>query len=687
MKCLYLLVFLIVNYSFVAAQKKDTTIVESDTTKNFIVQALYSNAKWKEVPAAVAILNTKQVQYFSEQSMITALNTVSGVRIEERSPGSYRLSIRGSLLRSPFGVRNVKIYWNDLPLSDGGGNTYLNLIETQNIDGAEVLKGPSASIYGAGTGGVLLLKSTLPFEQQQNVNITTVVGSYGLFKENVQWNYSNKKMSMKLMQSHQQNSGYRQQSALNKNVLQYNAALQLNKHNVELLAFYTSLYYQTPGGITYEQMLQNATLARQATATLPSALQQQTAIYNNSVFAGLKHSFKLNNQLEIQTAIVFSGTDFANPFITNYEKRKEKNTAVSSKLFYKKMIGNLQLKWITGFEYLKNHSTIDNYGNRNGQIDTVQYNDIVKASQWFVFSQLNVNIKKFNLQLGLSCNEQSYAYKRLSQVNFVNYKNASTKIVATPRLALSYQLNKNVSVYILGAKGFSPPTLAEIKPSDGNFYSDLKAEYGWNFEAGIKGYLLQNRLQLDIALYHFKLNDAIVRRNNAAGAEYFINAGNTVQKGIESTFKYQFLKKAGKCLNLLNIGNSNSFQPYSFVNYVAGVNDFSGKALTGVPKYINITTVEAVFKKRYSLLVIYNYTSAIPLTDANDAFASDYSLLQIKLNYNFTIKKNQINLFVTADNLLNELYSLGNDINAAGKRFYNPAPARNFLTGVTVRLL
>lgn len=82
-----------VNYFFVAAQQTDTTIVESDSTQNITVQALYSNAKWKEVPAAIAILTTKQVQYFSEQSIVTALNTVSGVRMEERSPGSYRLSI------------------------------------------------------------------------------------------------------------------------------------------------------------------------------------------------------------------------------------------------------------------------------------------------------------------------------------------------------------------------------------------------------------------------------------------------------------------------------------------------------------------------------------------------------------------------------------------------------------------
>jgi iron complex outermembrane receptor protein len=38
------------------------------------------------------------------------------------------------------------------------------------------------------------------------------------------------------------------------------------------------------------------------------------------------------------------------------------------------------------------------------------------------------------------------------------------------------------------------------------------------------------------------------------------------------------------------------------------------------------------------------------------------------------------------DNILNEVYSLGNDINAAGNRFYNPAPRRNVFAGVMVNI-
>jgi len=31
--------------------------------------------------------------------------------------------------------------------------------------------------------------------------------------------------------------------------------------------------------------------------------------------------------------------------------------------------------------------------------------------------------------------------------------------------------------------------------------------------------------------------------------------------------------------------------------------------------------------------------------------------------------------------LLNQYYSLGNDLNAVGKRYYNPAPGKNYFGG------
>jgi iron complex outermembrane receptor protein len=45
-----------------------------------------------------------------------------------------------------------------------------------------------------------------------------------------------------------------------------------------------------------------------------------------------------------------------------------------------------------------------------------------------------------------------------------------------------------------------------------------------------------------------------------------------------------------------------------------------------------------------------------------------------------------LELFVGVDNLLDESYSLGNDLNAFAGRFYQPAPTRNWYGGIKLGL-
>jgi iron complex outermembrane recepter protein len=41
--------------------------------------------------------------------------------------------------------------------------------------------------------------------------------------------------------------------------------------------------------------------------------------------------------------------------------------------------------------------------------------------------------------------------------------------------------------------------------------------------------------------------------------------------------------------------------------------------------------------------------------------------------------------FLTADNLLDQAYSLGYDLNAVGGRYYNAAPRRSWSAGLLIR--
>lgn len=651
----------------------------TDTLQEVTVEAFNSRVQWKTVPAAVAIIGHKEMERYAPTSLVPVFNMIPGVRMEERSPASYRLSFRGSLLRSPFGVRNIKVYWNGIPLSDGGGNTYLNLVDMNQLTGSEIIKGPAASVYGAGTGGVLLLNTALDPDPETENHLTAGLsgGSYGLLQEQLGWTYTENQFVSQLQQSHQQADGYRQQSASRRDVVKWQGGWQDEKQKLQWLLFYSDLYYQTPGGITLAQMQSDPKLARQPAGTLPGAVQQQASIYNKTIFAGLQHEAALSKTVSLRSFLMGNTTGFINPFITNYEKRNENNFGIGSQLEWK--LKNFQ--WVNGAEWLYNHSLVDDYDNNSGVQGNVQSKDDVFASQWFFFSQAQyIPGKRLNITAGMSINNQQYHYRRTTDPSSL-FSTKNISAVFTPRVAVSYKITTDISIYALAAKGFSPPALAELRPSDGNFYGNLEAEYGWNYETGVKGELLQRKLQFDLAFYVFNLQNAIVRRNNAAGAEYFVNAGETSQHGIEALVRYDVLRHQGSFFSGLNIWSSYSYQPYRFIDYQQGAVSYSGNALTGVPRNVWVAGFELQVKNHWYADLSYNQTSSLPLTDANDVYADPYHLLQVKTGYKGGVSQ-QWHIFVGADNLLNELYSLGNDINAAGKRYYNPAADRNFFAGL-----
>lgn len=653
---------------------------DTTTLQSVYVTAFGISSKWKDAPAAVAVINQQRLQRFDNKTLVPVLNTVAGVRMEERSPGSYRLSIRGSLLRSPFGVRNIKVYWNDMPLTDPGGNTYLNLININELNSVEIIKGPASSVYGANTGGALLLHSTLPFEEiKRNIfNAGISGGYYGLLNEDISWQYSGKNFSSNFSQTHLQSDGYRQQSALHSDAIKWNGEYFFSsKEQLSALLFYTNLHYETPGGITKQQMDSLPTLARQPTATLPGAVQQNAGVYNKTGFAGLSLQSGFGKSWSNTTSVTINHTDFKNPFITNYEHRKELNYGARTMF----ELNASYIKWLTGAEFQQNISHIKNYANNGGNSGDLFYDDDVHIVQYFFFTQLNLQIKNFTVQGGLSANQQLLKYNRVSDSVYNYRQHQNTKMLLAPRLSLLYAINKTISLYAILSKGFSPPTLAEVRPSTNQFYN-LQPEYGWNIEDGIKGSAIKNRLQFDASVYSFNLKHAIVQQQDSSGADYFVNAGGTKQTGVEIWLNAFLIRDQKQFVKGLSLSNSFAYQPYKFNNYISGTKDYSGNHLTGVPKTVNVTTLDIYTKPGIYLTSNFNCTSSIPLTDANDVYADAYKLLQAKLGFKKQFNKIMLDIYAGADNILNESYSLGNDLNALGSRYFNPAPKRNYFGGV-----
>ncbi len=631
----------------------------------------------------VSVVNSRQLQVQSGNSMVSVLNTLPGVRMEERSPGSYRLSVRGSLLRSPFGVRNLKVYLDELPLTDAGGNTYLNAINVNALNGMEVLKGPDGSLFGANSGGVLILKTGLADSLSLKAGFNA--GSFGSFGPYATYRQQAGKHQLTIHQSYQQGKGYRNHSAMDRTYTQISDTWKYSGQNeLSVLGFYSNLHYQTPGGLNLVQFQTNPRLARQPTATLPGAEQQKAGIYTRMFFGGITHRMDLSPKIRHVFSVFGSSVDFRNPFITNYEQRDEGSLGLRTYfvLADESSERTTRMTYHLGSEWQCGKARIDNYDNLGGQRGALQAANTIESGQFFLFGRARADInREFIVEGSLSLNDNRYIFKDQSGVKI------KFDPQLMPRLALNWKAAPDLAVRAVLSRGYSVPTTAEVRPSDNSIYEDLQPENGWNYETGIRTGIFNNRLDIDLAAFYYRLSNAIVRQVNTVGAEYFINAGGTSQKGLEMALTYKFIRPADgtSFLKALEFSNSYTLSNFRFKEYLVAGQDFSGKRLTGVPRNMNTSQLYAAAVSAY-LSVQYTYTGKLPLNDANSVFANTSHLVQVKTAWTPMLSlRSGIELFAGIDNLLDKRYSLGHDINALGSRFYNAAPGRNYFFGLSWR--
>ena len=682
MRQFFITILFLSQIDFIAAQQpaSDSTLTLQEVT----VKAYEQNRKLRQVPAAVAVISKAQLLHFTNTNILPALNNHPGIRMEERSPGSYRLNIRGSSLRSPFGVRNIKTYYNDIPYTDPGGNTYLNQLGFYNIQSVEVIKGPGSSLYGAGTGGVLLLKTNHP-NWHPGLSFDYSAGSFGLNNLNTNLRLGTDAFQNTINYLQLSSNGYRDHSELERKVFTWDLTANLSdKGRITTHFLWGDLFYQTPGGLTLAEYKANPRAARPRVGTTPGAIENKAAIYQRIFLAGISFNQKFSENWQNTTSFYGASTRLLNPTIRNYGRTSEPHTGGRSFFQFTKHFNEAtNLNIVTGVEFQQGISSVRIYSNKTGNPDTLQTDDEINNKVFFAFAQGTLELPKgWFITAGASINAQNISITRLSTQPVIEQKRKYNNEVA-PRLALLKQL-KTFSVYGSVARGFSPPTTAELLPSSGIIATNLNAEDGFNFETGIRG-TLAKYVYYDLNAFGFWLEKTIVQRRDAAGADYFVNAGKTRQLGAEAYLAIPLLRHPKKQFKSIRFWSSLTINNFTYKDFKQLTADYSGNDLPSVPSTTIATGIDMELKNGIYFNTQLYYCDSIPLNDANSALASPYYLLGARLGWKKNLHpKVLMELFIAADNILDEKYSLGNDINAFGGRYYNAAMPFNFAGGISL---
>ena len=373
-----------------------------------------------------------------------------------------------------------------------------------------------------------------------------------------------------------------------------------------------------------------------------------------------------------------------NSAIRNYERRNEPSFGGRTVFTYaKKMKDKSTFQLVGGSEFQQGYFNTQVSKNKNGNPDTLQTNDDINYTTYSFFIQGDVNIKEsWFINTGISLNKTKVEFSRLNKYPVLK-QSRSYKNELAPRISLKKILTDDFSLKATVSRGFSPPTVAELLPSTGTISTNLEAEYGWNYEMTVSYALFHRKLRLEATGFYFKLNNALVQRRDISGADYFVNAGNVKEKGLEVTADYYGSTRKG-IIDDYRINAAYTYNHFRYGSFVKGADNFSGKTVPSVPANTFSVLGDIQLKKGVYSNITYYASSTIFLNDANTASAEAYHLLGWRVGWKKTLKKKyKLNFYTGVDNLLDETYSLGNDINAAANRFYNAAPQRNYYVGLS----
>ncbi|MCU0403370.1 MAG: TonB-dependent receptor [Chitinophagaceae bacterium] len=676
----FLFLLLVFTFSFSVNGQYDTTafLVNQDTLQ-VTITAFGQYRREQQVLPSQHILVGATLDRYNKTSFIQSLNTLPGVRMEERSPGSYRLNMRGSSLRSPFGVRNVKVYYNGLPLTDAGGNTYFNQLSFNNISSVEISKGPAGSMYGAGTGGLVLLNSLK--QRQAGIDLEAIAGSFGLVSVLGTAKIIKDDKMQSIAGSFTTQDGYRNHTRMHRGNISYSGEWVKRKgYSLTGHILATDMYYQTPGGLTQAEFDENPRQSRPRVGSQPSAEEAKAAIFQQNLLAGIQNTWMLGRGWENETSLFGSYASIKNPAIRNYEQRSEPGWGLRSVFTNQHKGKNYLQQWISGAEAQWGHFHTTVYTNVQGEKGNKLTDDDLKFFTWNAFTQLSRQYgDRWEWSAGVSFFQNHVQIGRMFPQGAGGLKKDFTNDWA-PRLSVLFRPKPQVQLSALVSRGFSPPTVGELLPSTGILNTALQPEYGWNYEAGIRLQTTNGRWSTGINLFRFDLQQTIVQRRDSTGADYFDNAGRTKQQGIEWTGNY-LLTRPQSGLQVFSLKASYTYSHFRYEDFKQLNNDFSGNSLPSVPAHTWSVIADAKWKQGFFVQATFYAASAIWLNDANTARADAYQLVGIKAGYG-----KKIQVYAGVENLLDQTYSLGNDINAFGGRYFNVAAARNFYGGVSFKI-
>lgn len=663
---------------------------ESEKTAPVVLEAIditatRSEKQLSEIPSAVTLIEQDQQQEFQPGATLDEFaRGTPGVFFQNPSnfAQDLRISIRGFGARSSFGVRGIHMRVDGIPQTLPDGQTQLDTIDPSLLERMEIIRGPSASLFGNASGGMINMTTRSSPREKFAITPRQVFGQHGYFKSEIFAGGREKNFDYGLFGSHLQQKGWRNHSQMQNIFSQAKFNFQTSA-NSDLMVLFRKFYSpesKDPGGLTSAQVRSNR---RQAA---PRNLFFNTGEEVSQEQFGLRYRNRPSASQQLTVTAHFLHRDFQNrlPF-TN-----------GGQVQFDRWVGGLAIQYennhilfkrpnrlLVGVDYGIQNDDRRRFNNNDGNRGALTLNQLERVqsigpffrNEWRVIEDVDVVV-------GGRWDWIHYHVGDAFKIDG-NQSGSRTLSQGSGTVGLVYHLNDQQQIYINVATVFEAPTTTELinNPAGiGGFNPNLKAQTSLSKELGFRG--VTAGFQYETTVFHISSRNEITpfELSTSPGRAFFRNTRQSRRIGVETRLASPEWKGfRGEV--------SHTYSNFEFKKFIVDNNNLQGNAFPGIPTHrwegiLRYAHPSGVFGQMH-----VQHVGTFYVNDTNTASNNAYNLGQLLIGWQKKHQWIEGSIFLGINNLFNAKYNSNTRINAAFGRYFEPGAPINFFGGLRLRIV
>lgn len=642
-----------------------------------------------KVPQAVSVVGARDIQLGTQElGLDESLSRVPGVVMQNRYnfAQDLRVSIRGFGSRASFGIRGIRVLADGIPMTLPDGQSGTDDLDLGSAQSIEVVRGPSASLYGTAAGGVISL-TTEEGSADPFIDTKFTFGDYGQQKYQFKAGGENGKLSYLVNASYLEVEGYRDHSEVEHSLINTKFRYRFDD-SADLLVIANAVdspIAQDSGGLTLADVEADPTQAqaRNLSSNAGESFDQQRLglVYTKRLDAqqqfivrGYSMWKDFETFLPIGTHIPFVGDDgvsaFSREFFgggATYQRDgtlfgHDNRLTVGVDLDYQRddrqrYLNNAGIKGDLTFDQLESADSRGFYIR-----DEFSLTDQLLFSLAGRYDDLTLEVDDHYLDNG----DQS------AELDFEEF---------SPAAGLMWNQSEQLNLYVNYATSFETPTFTELgSPAQelnvnlGGF-NNVRAQEADSYEIGAKG-MLNDRIFYDLAVFTMDVEDEITSVVNIGSRAFFENA-DTERRGLEAQLQANLVEGLDMTLSY----TLSDFTFSSFDNTPEAV----GQWIPGIPKHQFFAELDYTHHSGFYVIWDNLFVGKFYADNANTEEVDGYVVSNLRMGKSFEFSDAVVSPFFGINNLFDEEYFSNVRLNAFGGRAYEPAPERNIYGGVNIR--